>query len=78
MPGLTEKVWGVFPSRSEDAEDTGSEQWILRRMHVSKGREQRRMHESEERGLRKWPGSQGGVGRTHGSMGSVGREDTKV
>lgn len=39
MPGLTEKVWGVLLSRSEDAEDTGSEQWILRRMHVSKGRE---------------------------------------
>lgn len=73
MPGLTEEVWGVLPSQREDAEDTESEQWIQRRMHVSKGREQRRMHESDGRGLRKSPGSQGGLGRTHGSMGSVGR-----
>jgi hypothetical protein len=55
MPGLTEEVWGVLPSQREDAEDTESEQWIQRRMHVSKGREQRRMHESDGRGLRKSP-----------------------
>lgn len=70
---MREEGWGGL-MREDAEEDPGSEQEIKRRTQVSKGGEQRWVHESEGGGLRRSRGPQGGSG---GHMGSVGGDYTK-